>query len=658
MTDDEEVVFQGSFLDNHLKGVGLDDYFTASRDNKQVEIVADGSLKACRSKESGETQSWRWRWLIKRYKWFTDYCTISKIDVNEMIWNMTNVVLTSDILDADDSHFLHSVDPQCFNRPARCQNTMDITIVNVVATCGLISAFSFQLILASSDISVALHVALLVIIMLLGLVTVSLLTLEFYLLTICDHWQHHVTRVQELLNTVGICFNIFGRSIKLIKEQELIANGFLSNEDQFETSGVRDIRGCPALRVTMANEGTSFLIGLRKATCQLVQRVPVNAYIDDSSHYIAFVELESLSISEQPSHLPKSLAQLKMLLQLIRSQTSEYFRRLILSFTKSTISSLPKLKRTSEQLKSSLTSLQQLSSHWKLTNNEALELQKRLLIDCHTAVISKMLKTHDDQTSRQTSLLYAANNMEVHLQAALVRVRELVKHIESDEYNSSPSAVEAIGEWLESDVSACKSSCCLLLSKLHSLLHPELEDTNSTDNSNAADSEEGQDDVHVACGKNVKDKLLDSDEDEDEVYEAYVPPEDSDDKQSSFRSSKLDQQLSEIPYDTQDPLKMIIELKSVLAAKAASKLKSEPVKDPVEPLGHVVRNADYSMRYSESSNGKIDSEASRNHVRFGIDMSSLSVAIAAVRKRNTAKMDELEASGEADSDTDFKSTVN
>ena len=42
-----------------------------------------------------------------------------------------------------------------------------------------------------------------------------------------------------------------------------------------------------------------------------LHRVPISCFVDDSSHYIAFVRLESLPVGEL-STAPKSLSQLKV----------------------------------------------------------------------------------------------------------------------------------------------------------------------------------------------------------------------------------------------------------------------------------------------------------------------------------------------------------
>ena len=124
----------------------------------------------------------------------------------------------------------------------------------------------------------------------------------------------------------------------------------------------------------------------------------------------------------------------------MRSQTSEYFRRLILCFTKHNLHSLWELNRTTKLLKPALTNLLLLSKQWNYSLSKALELQKRLLtghLDAqsypnifgrlyylennHISVITKIQQAHKNSDSGVTSLLHAASKTEVSLQAALLR---------------------------------------------------------------------------------------------------------------------------------------------------------------------------------------------------------------------------------------------
>ena len=131
---------------------------------------------------------------------------------------------------------------------------------------------------------------------------------------------------------------------------------------------------------------------------------------------------------------------------------------------------------------------------------------------------------------------------------------------------------------------------------------------------------------------------------------------------SSYSSSKCISANSlfcwqEAHHDIEDPVKMITELKTVLAAKASAKVKSElGTQQAMRSQGsHVTvhtscNTVSNSDAHNRPSNGSW--EFLGDHTPSPIDMSSLHAAIVKARPRETAATDELEASGEADSDND------
>lgn len=103
-------------------------------------------------------------------------------------------------------------------------------------------------------------------------------------------------------------------------------------------------------------------------------------------------------------------------------------------------------------------------------------------------------------------------------------------------------------------------------------------------------------------------------------------------------------------------MKMIIELKGVLAAKATAKTKSELNTEKAEtaPVSHVSGNtAQCPVRNNRSVGPTLFSNTEKEEFSKDrmstIDMRTLATAIAETRWRKTTKTDELEASGEADS---------
>lgn len=101
-----------------------------------------------------------------------------------------------------------------------------VTIIDVVAICGLVSALLSQLILAYPNSSSTLHVTVLAVMMLTGLVMTLLLLIEYQSLLLYWEWQQLVADFKALLANMKSCFEVYVKCIKLVEEQNLITNGY------------------------------------------------------------------------------------------------------------------------------------------------------------------------------------------------------------------------------------------------------------------------------------------------------------------------------------------------------------------------------------------------------------------------------------------------
>lgn len=572
-----------------------------------------------------------------------------KVDIAVLVWDFTHSIWSSGLLDADDMHFLESLNPQHFESPPQSkaveQEHVHEVVINALAVFGLISALLSQLFLVSINVFSTMIVAVSVVLLVSGLAMTFLLLLKYYCLVFYWQWQQFARDVRDLMANVKSCYDVYLKCVRLIEEQELITTGYSRKTADICTD---DLRGCFALRVTMEKLGMPVFFGMREATCQLIQKVPISCFVDDSSHYIALVELKNLPVCELAA-APQTLSQLKCLLRLVKSQTSEYFRRLILCFTKRNLHSLWELNRTTKLLKPALTNLLLLCNQWNSSLQEAFKLQRKLLTENnHLPVITKMQQAHKNNDLGVSALLQTASKTEVCLQSALLRVRELAQCVDTIGHTSQLGAVEAMGEWLELDMSSCVSSCRYLLSNLQPLLHPEADVLNKSRLvcSSVFDCQEKETTITASKAMENGEQTGDDDDEDDgdeKVYEAYVPPGEH------MQEDGPSQYQQEACHDMEDPVKMITELKTVLAAKATAKAKSElstqqSIENPGNHVtGHTCNTVSNKSRSSREFVGDDDDTAPP------IDMSSLHAALVKARPRETVVTDELEASGEADS---------
>jgi hypothetical protein len=151
-------------------------------------------------------------------------------------------------------------------------------------------------------------VAVSVVLLVSGLAMTFLLLLKYYCLVFYWQWQQFARDVRDLMANVKSCYDVYLKCVRLIEEQELITTGYSRKTADICTD---DLRGCFALRVTMEKLGMPVFFGMREATCQLIQKVPISCFVDDSSHYIALVELKNLPVCELAA-APQTLSQLKV----------------------------------------------------------------------------------------------------------------------------------------------------------------------------------------------------------------------------------------------------------------------------------------------------------------------------------------------------------
>ncbi|XP_033746474.1 vezatin-like isoform X2 [Pecten maximus] len=422
-----------------------------------------------------------------------------------------------------------------------------------------------------------------------------------YMVVMITRWAvlyHHQTRLtrasQHIHQLVSCCEGLLRstkRALRLVQEAELVARGFTLVSQQSPVSRLEQNslhstqRQCPRLRASLFLVARKTMLLAKDKTMLLINCYPLGGDIDVSLNYLAQVPVHEYGPcvqtdgegEEGKSQLYDitdgfSVASLKGIKHLCDLHISELFRRLTISLCYSGDISL-KLGTTEVETI--------LSGIYDPLSEEGQTLQQ--MYDSHTCLIDgkgtqtpKYVPPNEEHPLRETYM--AVHSLDLHLQAAWLRVRSLssllethleqgnVGHLEgcTDHQFRVDEAYDKLRLQVKHELHACKTCWEEGISRLEKLekVKAKKEEPVKADTS----SKEVQSKAPPIPLFEMGDPII-----EDQVFEAYITEDPVESYHNSWDEFMTPEEKERKKKEKQEAMRLLTELKSVISVRATER---------------------------------------------------------------------------------------
>lgn len=583
---DEDVVFSNSPLVQHLTDVGID---IQCEDIKPPSIVT-------KSTDSFVQPSACTLTVVKRL-FYVMYCTLRVIvgisALKEEIDSMENEykeklllsAFKSKALELEDQQFLENFTERFGKKKSSLTKPFKMSKLLVMVALPCVLAYGFSRVMypdqewqytTVTDLS-------------------AICTLLYFLIYLINHCILSYQRLK--IDTVHLvilnCFQIgekmvkySQKSIRLIQESELVSRGFTlvsqhSPISRLEQNSLHHTqRQCPQLRSTLFHCSRNCFYVMKSSTTSIITRYPLDASIDSVMNYLCFISMEDfgqcLQIRDDAEDSTKhlhiltdgfSVASLKGVKHLYHLQQSEFLRRLTLTFLESDISTLC---RNSEVI-----NLVDNVSKTLLSNIEKLKRSFDIHSCCTVNPQAQSVRMSSHTSSPISDVYVAVHSLDLHLQAAILRIRSLstiMEHqIEKTENatEETDQSKDRLLQQVKQELLACKGCWEEGLCRVEHLMkedkEPEKSDTVKTEITKPTDAK-----PIPQCG--LEDPVI-----EDEVFEAYNDEDEEESGDNTWDEFLSPEEKEKKRKEKEEALRLLTELKSVISVRAQDTAKREQI---------------------------------------------------------------------------------
>ncbi|XP_060063827.1 vezatin-like isoform X2 [Ylistrum balloti] len=412
------------------------------------------------------------------------------------------------------------------------------------------------------------------------------------------HHQSRLTRgskhIRRLVSSCEGLLRITARSLRLVQEAELVARGFTLVSQQTPVSRLEQNslhstqRQCPQLRALLFLVSRKAMLLAKDKTMALINCYPLSGDLDGALNYLAQVPVKEYGPCVQTdgdgeegrSHLYNitdgfSVASLKGIKHLCDLHISELFRRLTFVLCYSGEEGL-RLETTEMEalvtgihtpISKKTWSLEQMyKSHACLIEDKGTQTPKYTPDDAHPL--------------RETYM--AVHSLDLHLQAAWLRVRSLSSLLETHIDHSSAGhldhgdeghtdqlrvndAYDKLRLQVKHELHACKACWEEGISRLEKLEKVKVSKEANPLKTDAV-SKEVQSDVPPIPLFEMGDPII-----EDQVFEAYITEDPVESYQNTWDEFITPEEKAKKKKEKQEAMRLLMELKSVISVRATER---------------------------------------------------------------------------------------
>ncbi|KAL3852352.1 hypothetical protein ACJMK2_016007 [Sinanodonta woodiana] len=416
---------------------------------------------------------------------------------------------------------------------------------------------------------------------------------QLYVLFARKKREKRIYLIDRFLEIDASLLTMFRKSIRLVQETELVARGFTLVSQQSPMSRMElghpwktSCRQCPDLRKLVFLTSRTAMMKFREATQKLLEICPVSVEFDSISHYLAYIPLSEygpcMQICGEKDTADTelytatdgySIAALKGMNQLFCLQQSEFIRRLVLCFyfharRKNAMS--PAVYSQLENVVDSLVCIleEQFSSvvrsynfhSCSILNNEPVKTSSKKIKEC----------------SPFTDLHVAVHSLDLHLQAALSRVRALStwleKLMEENKALNEPISQDSLINFLKpirAELVSCRGCWEDGISHID-----RLEKRGDGDRKESKTIASHPTNTEPLLTPTVLadcwDPII-----EDQVFEAYTDPDELDTADYSWDNFLTEEEKAKKKREKEEALRLLTELKSVISVRAVAREQRE-----------------------------------------------------------------------------------
>lgn len=415
-----------------------------------------------------------------------------------------------------------------------------------------------------------------------------------------------VQEVTEMLGAGEDFFRWTSKCLRLIQETELVARGFTlvsqkSSLSRIEQNGMLGYqRQCPQLRAQLFTLCRDCLIATKDWTSQLIARNPISA--DRTINFLAHIPLEEygpcLQVKGDNPESQKelenvtdgfSVSAIKGVNQVCKMQYSELCRSVVLRVLQSLEShgSNPTITQgIQERYQQSAKELETLYGYYNSVTSPSETLPQK------------------QDLSKMNDLDIAVHSLDLHLQAALLRVRKLsvlLKHSPNQDTDTtdkltSSQPMESLLDQIKQELLASKGCWEEGLERLQKLYKYQPIPAERPDE---GEKQAVHTQIHVDVPPvdlfNTSPPII-----EDEVFEAYIDEEVDADPDYSWDEYLTPEEKERKKREKQEALRLLTELKSVISVRAEEMGRRERIAQerkygPVSPETTGDRKLESSM---------------------------------------------------------------
>ncbi|XP_070559087.1 vezatin-like isoform X2 [Ptychodera flava] len=600
---DDDVVFENSPLYQHLQEVGHLDFETSpmpsSRphpENKPMNTASNTWLDVMMITAVALKE--------KVIGWHGDHHGIMiEEEVNlQFLTSYTRDLCESKLLLPSDREFLDTYGPSLFHQKSTSLKS-HINFIKIVTVAVLLLACIIGIIVQVNDGCTHTSVLTLALVAMLLLICLSVEAKKAgHIFKLKHMHSDNIQSLRQFLEMSQTFATIHKKSVRLIQESELIARGFLmispktpiARLEQSRLQGTH--RQCPLLRRTVFHTARNLILALKEAASTLLESFPLSVEIDNIGNYVSSIPAEDLGpcftplqkqglpvkddnpdandsvISEATDNY--SLAALKAMSNLLSDQRSEFIRRLALCFCTEAYGDV--MHWTESDLFKSFRKL--ICEPSTVTESNLAALQKSYNFH-RVGIFEKDDKRGNVTDIREPSLptcgvITAVHSIEMHLQAALKRSRELQERLESykdiDAIKTDEENLSADLTQLLRDLDACRECWEEGSSRLQRLLG------SSSDQDPASSQARDSSELDTADGTLDREPIplfgLPEPEIEfdDQIFEAYTDPNEADETDWDYEPLTVEEK-EQRKKQREESVRMLKELRNVLAVRTSER---------------------------------------------------------------------------------------
>ncbi|KAK3600693.1 hypothetical protein CHS0354_011375 [Potamilus streckersoni] len=416
---------------------------------------------------------------------------------------------------------------------------------------------------------------------------------QLYVLFARKKREKRIHLVDRFLEIDASLLTLFRKSIRLVQETELVARGFILVSQQSPVSRMEmghpwnlSRRQCPDLRKLVFHTSRTAMLKFREATQKLREIYPISVEFDCISHYLAYIPLSEygpcMQISGEKDTIDTelytatdgySIAALKGMNQLFCLQQSEFIRRLVLCFHFPARGKNAMCPAVYSQLENVVGSLvcsleEQLSSVVRSYNFHSCSI----LDNEPVKTSSKRMK----ECSPFTDLHVAIHSLDLHLQAALSRVRALStwleKLMEESKSLNEPISHDSLSDILKpirAELVSCRGCWEDGISHIDRL--EKRDEGERKESKTIATPCTSTEPLHTpTLLTDCWDPII-----EDQVFEAYTDPDELDNADYGWDNFLTEEEKAKKKKEKEEALRLLTELKSVISVRAVEREQRE-----------------------------------------------------------------------------------